>query len=114
MLIRTVYVNKESCIALGCNSKGGAKILFWRNQGLQGDQVIKKVAKTKYDPVLANCPAEKSRQEKGRLDVLVGFITVNRFEDDLDKKEYEFPKGYREVSVDIVQVEKDRRKEQER
>ena len=54
------------------------------------------------------------REEKGRLGVLVGFIIVNRFEEDLDKEEYEFPKEYREVSVDIVQVEKDRRKELER
>src|SRR6266487_5716687 len=114
MLIGTIYINREGCIALGCNSKGGAEILFWRNQGSQGDQVIKKVARTKYNPVLANRPAEKSRQEKGRSDVLVGFITVNRFEDNSDKEEYEFPKGYREVSIDIVQVEKDRRKEQKR
>ena len=51
--------------------------------------------------------------------MLVGFITVDQFKEDLDKEEYKFPKGYGQVSVvliadvDIVQVEKDKRKEQE-
>ena len=114
VLMGTVHVNREGRIALGRDGEGGAEISFWRNQGSQGDQVMKKVAGTKYDPVLANRPAEKSRQEKGRSDASVGFITVDRFEDDSDKEEYEFPEGYGEVSVDTVQVEKDRRKEQER
>ena len=110
----TIHLNREGQIILGREGERGVAVLFWRGQGLQGDQVIKKVAGTKYDPVLANRPVENSREEKGRLGVLVGFITVNRFEEDSDKEEYKFPKEYREVSIDIVQVEKDRRKELER
>ena len=87
---------------------------FWASQGSQGDQVIKRVAGTRYDPILENRPADSSsRQEKGRSTVSVGFISVDRFEGDSDEEEYKFPEGYREVSIDTVQIEKDRRKEQE-
>ena len=47
----------------------------------------------------------------------VGFITVDRFEEDSDEEEYKFPEGYRQVSVvsiadmDRVRVEKEKGRE---
>src|SRR5436190_22679611 len=74
---------------------------FWVSQGSQSEQVIKKVAGTKYDPVIANCPVE-GQQKPGRPGSLasVGFILVNCFEDDMDmEEEHEFPEGYGQVSI---------------
>ncbi len=107
-------------MVLRCVGDGGLEVLLWASQGSQSDQIIKKVVGTKYNPNLANQPAEsRSRQEAGRSTTLVGFILVDRFKDDLDKEEYKFPKGYGQVSVvsvadvDVVQIEKDKGKGQE-
>ena len=116
----TVHLNAEGRMVLGCIGEGGPEVLLWASQGSQGDQIMKKVVGTKYDPNLANRPAEtRPRQEVGRSGASVGFITVDRFKEDSDKEEYKFPEGYGQVSVvsiadvDTVQVEKDKRKEQE-
>ena len=107
-------------MVLGHVGDGGPEVLLWASQGLQSNQIIKKVVGTKYNPNFANQPTEsQSRQEAGRSITLVGFILVDRFEDDSDKEEYKFPKGYGQVSVvlvadvDTVQVKKDKGKGQE-
>src|SRR5438045_9489875 len=74
---------------------------FWVSQGSQSDQVIKKVAGTKYDLVIADHPVE-SRQKPGRpgSSASVGFISVDRCEDDTDmEEEHEFPEGYGQVNI---------------
>src|SRR5438045_165778 len=74
---------------------------FWVSQGSQSDQVIKKVAGTKYDLVIADHPVE-SRQKPGRpgSSASVGFILVDCFEDDTDmEEEHEFPEGYGQVNI---------------
>jgi hypothetical protein len=93
-------------------------LLFWPSQKLQGNQVIKKVTRTKYNLVFANRPIDNtSGQKKSKLAVSVGFITVDRFKEDSDKKEYKFFKKYRQVSIvsiadiDRIQVEKKKGKE---
>ena len=87
---------------------------------MQGNQVIKKVVGTRYNPVLTNRPVEnRSKEGTGRLSVSIGFITVDRFEEDSDEEEYKYPEGYRQVSivsiteVDRVQVEKEKGRKKE-
>ena len=97
----TVHLNENGKVALGRLGEGGAEISFWVSQGSQSDQVIKKVAGTKYDLAIADHPVE-NRQKPGGLGSLasVGFILVNHFEDDMDmEEEHEFPEGYGQVNI---------------
>src|SRR5438045_4222228 len=91
----TVHLNEHGKVALGRLGEGSAEMSFWVSQGSQSDQVIKKVAGTKYDLVIADHPVA-SRQKPGRQGslALVGFILVNHFEDDADmEEEREFLEG---------------------
>jgi hypothetical protein len=113
----TVHLNKEGRIVLGREGEGGPEVMLWASQGPQGYQIIKKVAGTRYDPVIANRPADsRSGQDMAGTGASVGFIAVDCLEGDSDEEEHEFPEGYGQVSVvsiadvDAVRVDKDKGK----
>ena len=54
----TVHLNAEGRMVLGRVGDGGLEVSLWASQGSQSNQIIKKVVGTKYNPNLANQPAE--------------------------------------------------------
>ena len=54
----TVHLNAEGRMVLGRVGDERPEVSLWASQGLQNNQIIKKVVGTKYDPNLANRPAE--------------------------------------------------------